>query len=205
MVAGEDKKTMRYSAGMSDTAERLVESARALLVHRGYNGFSYADVAEAVGIRKASIHHHFPAKVDLVRGVMAAYRVEVASGLGQLAALPPAKQLQAYADYWAKCIRDDTAPFCVAAMLAAELPTLPDGLAGDVRRHFEELAGWLGGVLAKGAKDGSLVLGASAAVEAESFLALVHGGMLAARAHGDPGVFEGIVRAALARLVKKRR
>ena len=187
------------------TADRLVESARALLVHRGYNGFSYADVAEAVGIRKASIHHHFPAKVDLVRSVMAAYRARIAGSLTQLAAWPPAKQLQAYADHWAQCIRDESAPFCVAAMLAAELPTLPEPLAADVRRHFEQLSTWLTGVLAKGAKDGSFVLAASAAVEAESFLALVHGGMLAARAHGDVAVFESVTRAALTRLTKKRR
>lgn len=192
-----------YSPSMSATAERLVESARALIVRRGYSGFSYADVADDVGIRKASIHHHFPAKVDLVRAVLAVHRVNTARNLEQLAAVPPAKQLRIYADHWAACIRDDSAPFCVAAMLAAELPALPSELAADVRAHFRQLSTWIATVLAKGSKEGTFTLGASAAVEAESFLASVHGAMLSARAYADPAVFETIARAAISRVESK--
>ena len=50
----------------SNTAIRIRETAHDLIAERGYFGFSYADIAETVGIRKASIHHHFPSKVDLV-------------------------------------------------------------------------------------------------------------------------------------------
>ncbi|WP_457154700.1 TetR/AcrR family transcriptional regulator, partial [Mesorhizobium sp. P5_C1] len=49
------------------TSDQILSSARNFIVSGGYNGFSYADIAEVVGIRKASIHHHFPSKVDLVR------------------------------------------------------------------------------------------------------------------------------------------
>src|SRR5690349_12428570 len=56
----------RNGVSMSDTAEKLVEEARQLIVGGGYHGFSYADLSERFGIRKASIHHHFPSKVDLV-------------------------------------------------------------------------------------------------------------------------------------------
>ena len=54
------------------TAERIVHEARNLIMTRGYNGFSYADIAEAVGIRKASIHHHFPA-TDIPKQARALY------------------------------------------------------------------------------------------------------------------------------------
>lgn len=199
---------MWYSPGMSETAEHLVRSARALLVRRGYHGFSYADVAAEVGIRKASIHHHFPAKVDLVRAVLAAYRREIEHALEALGQAPPTKQLQMYTDYWAACIRDDSAPFCAAALLAAELPGLPAELAEDVRGHFRELSAWLASVLSRGVKDGTFTLVASANTEAESFLATIHGAMLAARAYADPSIFESIVRVALGHLkppAKKRR
>ena len=199
---------MWYSPGMSETAENLVRSARALLVRRGYHGFSYADVAAEVGIRKASIHHHFPAKVDLVRAVLAAHRQEIGHALQALGQAPPAKQLQMYTDYWAACIRDDSAPFCAAALLAAELPGLPAELADDVRGHFRELSAWLASVLARGVKEGTFTLAAGASAEAESFLATIHGAMLAARAYSDPSAFEAIVRAALGHLkppTEKRR
>ncbi|HIE19064.1 TPA: TetR/AcrR family transcriptional regulator, partial [Candidatus Bathyarchaeota archaeon] len=31
----------------------------------GYGGFSYSDLSKALGITKASIHHHFPSKEEL--------------------------------------------------------------------------------------------------------------------------------------------
>ena len=50
------------------TQDRLVEIGETLMRQRGYGGFSYADLALKAGIRKASIHHHFPTKDDLVNG-----------------------------------------------------------------------------------------------------------------------------------------
>lgn len=36
----------------------ILDVAQRLLQTRGYNGFSYMDVAGAVGIRSASLHRH---------------------------------------------------------------------------------------------------------------------------------------------------
>ena len=47
------------------TANRILDVAERLVQLRGYNAFSYADVAKAVGIRKASLHYHFATKGDL--------------------------------------------------------------------------------------------------------------------------------------------
>src|SRR6476469_3227193 len=47
---------------MDDTRAQLLSEAESLIRTRGYAAFSYADLAEKVGIRKASIHHHFPTK-----------------------------------------------------------------------------------------------------------------------------------------------
>ena len=65
----------------SGTRASLMQTAESLLCTRGYAAFSYADLAEAVGIRKASIHHHFPAKEDLGVAVVEAYVERVAQGL----------------------------------------------------------------------------------------------------------------------------
>lgn len=56
-----------------NSAIRIRETAHDLIAERGYFGFSYADIAETVGIRKASIHHHFPSKVDLVVATLKEY------------------------------------------------------------------------------------------------------------------------------------
>jgi len=186
-----------------NTREKLIDSARYLIQTRGYNGFSYADVAEQVEVRKASIHHHFPAKADLARAVVEQSRAAIAeqTRLIEESAFDPMQQLLFYTGYWEKCIADASAPFCVAGMLASELPSLPEELAACVRAHFRDLSRWLETVLTKGAQLGVFRLKGAASAEAESFMATVYGAMLTARAYGEPTKFPLIVQGALLRLL----
>jgi len=186
------------------TAERIVSEARNLIMTRGYNGFSYADIAEAVGIRKASIHHHFPAKSDLAKAVIEQTRAVIHAQTEMLAAAEPdaGDQLRGYAGYWERCIADNSAPFCVAGMLAAELPSLPDDLAASVRAHFADLTGWLTRLLELGVRQGSVTIAKSAQEEADAFMSAVYGAMLSARAFGDPGRFGSVVETLLSRVVR---
>jgi TetR/AcrR family transcriptional repressor of nem operon len=187
---------------VSSTADDILACARSLIIAGGYNGFSYADIAEVVGIRKPSIHHHFASKVDLVRTLVARYREEATAGLSALERniLDPGEQLKSYVGYWEACIKDATAPFCVCALLASELPILPEEVALEVRAHFRALASWLNSVMERGKRQGRLQLSSTARVEAEGFMATVHGAMLSARAYGDPKMFGVITRPLLDRL-----
>lgn len=51
---------------MSDTRTKILDVADDLVQRVGLNAMSYKHISEAVGIRKASIHHHFPKKENLV-------------------------------------------------------------------------------------------------------------------------------------------
>jgi len=187
---------------LSTTANDILACARTLIVKGGYNGFSYADIADVVGIRKASIHHHFPSKVDLVKTLLVGYRQEAEDGFTGLAQAVPASRelLSAYIGYWQACIRDASAPFCVCAMLASELPALPEEVALEVRAYFRFLSGWLTSVLERGVQQGVMSLRHAPRVEAEAFMASVHGAMLSARAYGDAEMFGTIMTAQLERL-----
>jgi TetR/AcrR family transcriptional repressor of nem operon len=184
------------------TADDILACARSLIVAGGYNGFSYADIAEVVGIRKPSIHHHFPSKADLVKTLVIRYREAAEEGIGNLArAVPgPLDQLRAYIGYWKACIGDASAPFCVCALLANELPVLPDEIALEIRAYFRFLSGWLTSALERGAALGVVALTGTPRVEAEAFMATVHGAMLSARAYGDTAIFGTIMEPQLARL-----
>ncbi|WP_428031058.1 TetR/AcrR family transcriptional regulator [Ancylobacter sp.] len=187
----------------STTSDDILLTARSLIVAGGYNGFSYADIAKVVGIRNASIHHHFPGKADLVRVLVARYRQEAEVGLGNLErhVEDPVERLHAYVGYWSTCIADGSAPICICALLASELPALPEAVAAEVRMHFRGLSAWLASVLEAGARQGRLRLTGTAEAEAELFMATVHGAMLSARAYGDPGAFSRITRPLLERLL----
>lgn len=190
---------------LSPRATEIAESARSLLVRGGYDSFSYADISESVHISKASIHHHFPSKAELVRTVLVRYREEARAGLQAMSRqIPePLGQLEAYTRYWAGCMQDDATSFCICAMLASELPTIPGEVADEVRGHFTDLTAWLATVMAKGAEQGTLFLQSDPEHEAMTFLATINGAMLSARAHGEPEVFEAIVQPLLRRLTTK--
>lgn len=193
-------------SNLTNTSDDILHCARSLIVAGGYNGFSYADISDVVGIRKASIHHHFPSKVDLVRTLVARYREEAEAGLAELERhMPePADQLRAYTGFWEACIADGTRTFCVCALLASEMPVLPPDVTTEVRAYFRTLSAWLTSVMEKGAEQGTLVLSGTARSEAEGFMATVHGAMLSARAYGDPAVFATITQRLIERLVAVR-
>lgn len=191
---------------LSDTADLILACTRKLIVTGGYNGFSYADIATVVGIRKPSIHHHFPTKVELVTALLAQYRQEAEAGFDQLqSAIPdPLAQLRAYIQYWSSCLSDASAPFCVCALLASESPALPGDIALAVRGFFRFLSGQIASILERGVQQGSISLQCSVQVEAEAFMATVHGAMLSARAYGDANMFAIIMQPQLDRMATKR-
>ena len=186
----------------SNTAQGIIRCARDLLIAGGYNGFSYADIADVVGIRKASIHHHFPTKAELVKSLLVIYREEADTGMAALARNhpEPVDQLSTYIGYWAACIGDSTATFCVCALLASQIPVLPAEIVSEVRSYFHALSAWLASALRKGAQDGSLVLNGTAEAEAELLMATVHGAMLSARTYGDASIFTAITHPLIERL-----
>jgi TetR/AcrR family transcriptional repressor of nem operon len=187
---------------LGHTRDRILDIAQALMVERGYSGFSFADIAERIEIRKASIHHHFPTKAALGAQVVARYRVGVREGLAALmaATASPRARLQACVDYGAQRIHDRTLSFCVCAMLGSEAEALPDEIRAEVRQHFDDLSRWLAAAMEEGARLGELRLAAPPALEGETFMATYHGAMLSARVLDSPDSYRSVMEVALRRI-----
>lgn len=190
------------SRELSPKAAEIAVYAQALLETGGYNSFSYANIAAQVNISKASIHHHFPSKAVLVRVVVSRYRQQALQGLELMERHQPdaLSALKAYVDYWSECILGQTSSFCVCAMLAAELPSIPDIVAVEVQGHFQDLSSWLTRILQAGQQSGQFSLNHAAETEAKAFMAEIHGAMVAARGFGDPQVFPELAQLAIDRL-----
>lgn len=186
----------------SPKAREIIQRTSELLASGGYNGFSYADIAELVDVRKASIHHHFPAKADLVKATVVLHRDATRRGLQSLDQLTadPLARLVAYSRYWAECIEQSNPPICICALLAAELPAIPVEVADEVKGHFRDLHAWTTSVMAAGASTGAMRLAGTPSAEASAFIASIHGAMLAARASGDASLFWEIAQQSVNRL-----
>ena len=129
------------------TRASLMQTAEVLLCSKGYAAFSYADLAQAVGIRKASIHHHFPGKEDLGVAVVQAYVERVAQALNDIerAHVPVAARLEAFARWFMEGVPQGRLPLCGA--LAAEKAALPESLQAITRQFFLLQLRWLKRIL----------------------------------------------------------
>jgi TetR/AcrR family transcriptional repressor of nem operon len=128
---------------MLDVAERLAQT-------RGFNGFSYADIAAEVGVTKASLHYHFSSKAALGRALITRYTERFAAALEAIAATAepaPAKLGQYVELYEGVLVRDR---MCLCGMFAAEFATLPAPMQAEVRRFFDGNEDWLAAILDEG-------------------------------------------------------
>lgn len=185
----------------TDTVQQIIEVAQQLIFDRGYNAFSYADIAQQVGIRKASIHYHFPAKSDLVKSVVAHYRSEICLLLNELdrSIQDPRQKLEQYIESTGKSMQQQPR-LCLCALLAAEFPTLPEQVRTEVQGYFRDMESWFAQVIAAGREQGEFRVTGPLDAEARLFIASIQGAMLSARAYGDVDYFFTIARQLVADL-----
>jgi AcrR family transcriptional regulator len=62
--------TVESTNGTKRRKDAILDEATRLFAERGYAACSMADLAECVGLRKASLFHHFPSKDDLYGAVL---------------------------------------------------------------------------------------------------------------------------------------
>ena len=182
------------------TATRILDVAERLVQVRGFNGFSYADIAAELHVTRASLHYHFASKAVLGEALIARYAARFASALaridGELA--DTTAKLDAYVDVYADVLQRKR--MCLCGILAAEYPTLPSPMRGAVTRFFDDNEAWLTTVLERGRADGSLSFEESPGEAANMLVSGLEGAMLVARPYGDLGRFRSVARCLLASL-----
>jgi TetR/AcrR family transcriptional regulator, transcriptional repressor for nem operon len=179
------------------TRERILDTAERLVQTRGFNGFSYADIAAELSLTKASLHYHFAGKAELGEALITRYSQRFTSELERIDAggLAATDRLSAYAALYANVLREDR--MCLCGMLAAEYDTLPTPMRDAILHFFDHNEGWLQAVLEDGRADRSMSFDGTAADGAQTMLGGLEGAMLVARPYRDVGRFE----AAAARLI----
>jgi TetR/AcrR family transcriptional regulator, transcriptional repressor for nem operon len=181
---------MARPAPAADTAQRILDIAERLVQTRGFNGFSYADIAEALDVTKASLHYHFPSKADLGRRLIERYEktfLAALKGIGAAGAAPR-EQLKRYVRIYADVLRDNR--MCLCGMLASDYATLPKAMREEVKHFFDENERWLAGVLEQGRKSGSLEFKGPAVDLARVIVGSLEGAMMLARSYGDASRFD---------------
>lgn len=173
-----------------DTRQSLIRSAESLLRSKGYSAFSYADLEKSVGIRKASIHHHFPTKEDLGVEIVQAYITQTQHELQRIEQQHDRAmdRLRAFAALFQKCINDGSLPLCGA--LAAEMAVMPERMQALTRRYFETHMSWLEKTVTYGARKGEFSAAPNARQKAYQLLSLLEGASFVSWALQDGSVLD---------------
>jgi TetR/AcrR family transcriptional repressor of nem operon len=193
-------RTKMVEAG-TDTATRILDVAETLVQTRGFNGFSYADIAEALAITKPSVHHHFSSKADLGLRLVERYHRTFFEALRRVDAsgAESSKKLEDYAALYLGVLRQEQR-MCLCGMMAADFNTLETPIRDAVQKFFTENETWLTRVMEEGRSSKVLEFDGPAQIQASLFLSSLQGAMLVARSLGSLERFEALTARLLAGL-----
>jgi TetR/AcrR family transcriptional regulator, transcriptional repressor for nem operon len=181
-------------------AERILDVAERLAQTRGFNGFSYADIAEQLGVTKASLHYHYRSKADLGRALIVRYQSVFGRALETIDAQSGSarEKLRRYVALYDAVMRDDR--MCLCGMFAAEYATLPEPMQEELRRFFDANEAWLSIVLDEGRRTGDIDFFEQPEERARVFVGALEGAMLMARSYKDDRRFRSAAQYLLAEL-----
>lgn len=171
----------------ADTKTLILDVAQDLIQRLGVNGMSYQDIGESVGIRKASVHTHFPKKEDLLVALLDRYCdrfLHLVDSILATSDSPEVKLRRYCALFEATLSSGNQDKACLCAMLGAEAETLNAPSIERVRQFYQANEERLMTLLSEGQQDGSFQFPGDVQAMASLVFGLLEGGMLVARVRG---------------------
>ena len=177
---------------MNETKTKILDLAEGLTQTHGFNGFSYLDLAEGVGVKHSSIHYHFKTKADLALALVARIQEAHGSAFANLESEldDPAERLARVVEFFQAYVRE--AKFCMCGMMSAELRSVSPEVRGRLVNYFDAFQAWVSNQFEELGNEDPQGL-------ALSFVSALEGSLLLARLLGDPGVVTVALRPFLSR------
>jgi TetR/AcrR family transcriptional regulator, transcriptional repressor for nem operon len=174
----------------SNSKEAILAAARRTAQAHGYSGLNFRDLAAEVGIKAASIYHHFPSKADLGAAVARRYWEDTAAGLELMSAetSDPVRSLQQYPDVFRTALTNDNR-MCLCSFMAAEYDDLPEAVKKEVQAFADVNVAWLSRMLSAAA----MVNSGESEQRARAIFAAVAGAQLMARSRSDISLYDALI------------
>ena len=182
---------------MSDTATKILDVGQELIQTRGYTAMSFQDIATQVGIKKPSVIHHFPSKMDLGVAIIQRYRETFASQLEAIKKDPNKSAWAALEFYFSPYLHFAQTPdkVCLCGALAGEIPALPEEMRLEVKQFMEDHQSWLEGILQSGRRSGELTLDEAPARLSRMLFNALQGTLLVKRSTDDLSQLQDVIKA----------
>jgi len=172
-----------------DIRGEVIEAATRAIQAKGATGFTYASIADELGIKAPSIHHHFPKKADLLAAAAAQYRSRFRQQVDALQHHSARDRLEAYAAlFFAPAQRD---LMCLCGAAAADWNDIGAATRSEVTAFFDREIGWVAARATEAVDAGEFTPELDSEAFATAFVAALEGAVLLARASVGPGAVPG--------------
>ncbi len=174
----------------SDSREKILVAATLTAQAHGYNGLNFRDLAEVVGIRSASVYHHFPSKAALAEAVARRYWEQHAAALDRLLteSAGSAEALRRYPETFRWALENENR-MCLSGFMAAETDDLPPAVKREVQVFADVNVAWL----AKHLAEAGVVSTQESEGRARAIFAAVSGAQLMARSKADLALYDALI------------
>ena len=174
----------------SSSKEAILSAARRTAQAHGYGGLNFRALADEVGIKAASLYHHFPSKADLGVAVAKRYWQDTEAHLQAMSAKTPDSLacLRLYTDLFRTALQNDNR-MCLCSFMAAEYDDLPDAVKHEVQAFADVNVAWLSRTLSAAGLAKSEV----GRQRARAIFAAVAGAQLMARSRADITLSDAVI------------
>lgn len=178
------------SVTKEDTHEKILKTALKFIQSKSYNSFSFNDIAKEVGIKKASVHYHFESKEILGIAAIKNYRDKVLYLTQKLdrTTNDPWEKLEHYFAFFKSGLK--TNYVCPAAVLSAEINSIPKEMENELKLLFDYYMEWLAKILELGRESGEFQFSKKPIDMALFISSAIEGAMLFARAYDKPNHYD---------------
>jgi len=140
---------------INETNQQILYYGRHFLQCRGYNGFSYRDISQKLGIKNAAIHNYYPKKEDLVAALLEDSRKKLAENIAQIVESGGSarEHLQYYFDYALKEF-DEGKSICPPGSVILDFEEIPEKVKKQNMLLLDDILTWISRVLKTGLEQG---------------------------------------------------
>jgi TetR/AcrR family transcriptional regulator, transcriptional repressor for nem operon len=174
----------------SNSREKILAAAKEIAQAHGYSGLNFRDLAQDVGIKAASIYHHFPSKAYLGAAVARRYWEDTAAELETMLTetSDPVRCLRQYPNVFRRSLERDNR-LCLGSFMAAEYDDLPEAVKKEVQTFTDINVAWLSRVLSAAA----VVSSEKSERRARAIFSAVAGAQLVARSRSDISLYDALI------------
>lgn len=183
------KKSSTLPDLMNETRKLALKRGHYYLQTVGFNGFSFQDLANDLGIRKASLHYYFSSKEDLGLALIQEYERYFINFTKKTAPLHAIRQLEAWLKFCYGLTKDHQ-KLCPVGVLTCELYTLSPKMRKQLAKFQSAQRRWALQTLKQGVREKTFRRNLDTSWAADVFLQNIQGGLQISRLQQRPALFQ---------------